>query len=70
MFLGWLVRLGAYARMESEGGTYCSVCIQLESRIWIPRMLRVGKLSVKVGLKQPSGSGLKLQDLAHLVPWV
>ena len=65
-----LVGIGDYARMAPEGGTYCPVCIQLAFRVWIPRTLRVGKVGVKVGLKQPSGAGLMLQDLAHLALWV
>ena len=48
-----LARLGAYARTASEGGTYCPDCIWLTFRIWIPRMLRVGKVGIKVNLKQP-----------------
>ena len=34
--------------------------------MWIPRMLREGKVGVKVGLKWPLGAGLMLQDLVHL----
>ena len=33
--------------------------------MWIPRMLRVGKVGVKVGLKWLSSAGLMLQDLGH-----
>ena len=33
-------------------------------------MLRIGKVSVKVGLEQSSSTGLMLQDLAHLALWV
>ena len=35
-------------------------------KIWIPRMLKVGKVGVKVSLKQPFSAGLMLQDLAYL----
>ena len=65
-----LVRMGAYARMASEGGIYCSVCIRLAFRVWIPWTLRVGKVGVKVGFKWPSSAGLMLQDLALLALWV
>ena len=65
-----LVGIGTYARMVSEGGTYCLVCIWLAFRVWIPRTLRVGKVGVKVGFKQPSSAGLMLQDLALLSRWV
>ena len=65
-----LVGIGAYARMASEGDTYCSVCIQLISRMRIPKMLRVGNVGVQVGLKWPYSAGLILQDLAHLALWV
>ena len=59
-----LVRIGAYAKMVSKLGTYHLVCIWLAFRVWIPRMLRVGKVGVKVGLKWPLGAGIMLQDLA------
>ena len=46
-----LVGIGAYASMVSEGGHLLSslhpACIQ----VWSPRMLRVGKVGLKVGLK-------------------
>ena len=55
-----LVGIGAYARMVSEGGHLLSslhlACIQ----VWSPRMLRVGKVGLKVGLKQ-----LSVQDLCY-----
>ena len=69
IFFYRLVGICAYARMVSKGGTYRPVCAQLILRIWIPRMLRVGKVAVKVGLKWPSSAGLMLQDLAHLALW-
>ena len=40
------------------------------SRILVPKMLRVGKVGVKVSLKWPSSIGLMLQDLARLALWV
>ena len=52
--------LGAYARIALEGGTYHPACVLLLSRMWIPRILRVGKVDVKVCLKQPLGAGLML----------
>ena len=36
----------------------------LHLRMWIPWMLRVGKVDMKVGLKWPSNAELMLQDLA------
>ena len=69
LFYG-LVKLGTYARIASEGGTYHPVCIRLASRMWIPKMLRAGKVAVKVSLKLHSSAGLMLQDLAYLVLWV
>ena len=64
------VGIGAYTRMESEGGIYCPVCVWFASGMWIPRALRVGKVGVKVGHKWPSSAGLMLKDLAHLALWV
>ena len=64
--MGRLIWLGAYTRTASEGGTYRPVCVQLASRMWIPRTLGIGKVSVKVGLKHPSSAGLMLQNLAIL----
>ena len=58
--LGRLVWLGAYARTALEESIYCPVCIQFASRIWIPRLLRVGKVVVKVSLKWPLGAGFML----------
>ena len=66
----WLVGIGAYTRTPSEGGTYHPVCIWLALRVWILRMLRVGKVGIKVGFNLPSSAGLLLQDLAHLILWV
>ena len=60
---GWL---GSNARKALEGATYCPACARLVYRMWIPRMLRVGKVGVKVGLNRPLGARLMLQDLAHL----
>ena len=65
-----LVKIGAYARIVSEGGTYHPIYIWLAFRVWIPRMLMVCKVGVKVGLKQPLGVGFILQDLANLALWV
>ena len=56
--------------MVSKGATYHLVCVQLVFRVWIPRILRVGKVGVKVSLKQPLGARLILQDLAHLALWI
>ena len=39
-----------------QGDIYCLVCIQLAFGMWIPRMLWVGKVGLKVGLKQPSSA--------------
>ena len=44
--------------------------VQVASKIWIPRMLGIGKVVVKVGLRKPLGAGLILKDLAHLALWV
>ena len=55
LFYG-LVGIGAYARMVSEGGTYRPVCIWLAFGMWIPRTQWVGKVGLKVGLKQPSSA--------------
>ena len=52
-----LVGKGAYARMASEGGTYCSVNIRLPSNSGVPRHLRVGKVGLKV-----SHDWLSMQD--------
>ena len=68
MFYGQ-VGIDVYARTASEGGTYSLVFVQLVLRIWIHRMLRVGKVVVKVSFKGPSSAGLMLQDLAHLALW-
>ena len=46
-----LVGIGAYARMASEGGTYCPVCIQLTFNSGVPGHSRVGKVGLKVSLK-------------------
>ena len=54
------VRIGAYARMVSQGGTCHPVCVQLVFRVWIPRTLREGKVGVEFGLKWPSIAGLML----------
>ena len=62
-----LVGICAYTRTVSEGGTYRLVCIQLAFRMCIPWILKVGKVVVKFGLKQPFSAGLILQELAHLV---
>ena len=43
-----IVGLGAYMKTASKGGTYYPVCIWLAFRMWIPKMLRVGKVGVKV----------------------
>ena len=53
-----------------RGGTYHLVCIWLAFRMWIPRTLRVGKVGVKVGFKQPSRAELMIQDLACLDLWL
>ena len=53
--------------MASRGTTYHPVCVQLVSRMWIPRKLRIGKVGVKVDLKRTFSAGLMLQDLAYLV---
>ena len=50
--------LGAYTRMVLEGGTNCPACVWFAFRVWFPRILRVGKVSVKVSLKCPLGAGL------------
>ena len=55
LFHRW-VRIGTYARRASKGGTYCSVCIWLAFGMWIPRMLWLGKVGLKVGLKWPSSA--------------
>ena len=55
MFYG-LVGIGAYTRVVSEGGTYNPVCVQLVFGMWIPRMLRVVKVGVKVDFKQTSSA--------------
>ena len=55
LFYGW-VEIGAYARRALKGGTYRPVCIQLVFGMWIPRMLWVGKVGLKDGLKQPSSA--------------
>ena len=55
LFYGW-VGIGAYTRRVSKGGTYHPVCIRLAFGMWIPRMLWVGKVGLKVGLKWPSSA--------------
>ena len=55
-----LVRIGAYTKMAFTGGTYRPVYIWLAFRVWIPRMLRVGTVGVKVSFKWPLGAGLML----------
>ena len=64
-----LVGIGAYARMVSEGGTYHPVCIWLLFKSSVPGCSRVGKVGLKVGLKQLSMQDM-LQDLAHWALWV
>ena len=39
-----------------RGGTYHSVCIQLAFGMWILRILWIGKVGLKVGLRQPSSA--------------
>ena len=56
MLFSKLVGIDAYSRMASEGGTYHLVCIQLVSRMSILRLLRVGKVGVKVSLKWSSSA--------------
>ena len=70
IFFYRLVGIAAYTRMASEGGTYRKVCIQLVSRMWIPGILRVGKVGVSISLKWPSSKELMLQDLGCLALWV
>ena len=53
-----LVGISACARMASEGGNYCLVCIQLLSKCGVPGYLRVSKVDLKVGLKW-----LSMQDI-------
>ena len=65
-----LLGIGAYAGMVSKGGTYHPVCIHLACRMWISWMLKVDKVAVKVGLKQPFSAGFMLQDLVCLALWV
>ena len=52
---GW-VGIGAYARRALKGGTYCPLCIWLVFGMCIPRMLWVGKVGLKDGLKRPSSA--------------
>ena len=47
----WAGWLSSYTRTVLEGGTYYSVCVWLVSMMKVARILRVGKLGVKVSLK-------------------
>ena len=58
--------IGAYARTVSEGGTYHPVYVQLAFRVWIPCILKVGKMGAKISLNWHFSAGLMLQDLACL----
>ena len=64
-----LVGIGAYTGTASKGGSCHLVCVQLAFRMWLYWMLKVGKVVVKVGPKQPFSAGLMLQDVACLALW-
>ena len=54
----------------ASGGAFIIQIVYRLSKIWTTRILRVGKVIVKVGPRWTLGIGLMLQELAYMALWV